>query len=234
MSRRGLSILMLVSLISLPLVAVQAQEAVEGPEEGLGGGGPMPGLLLLDLAGLNERLEANGYAPLVEMVSVMGGGGYGGEVRGLRFGGLGWSGDATSLAGQKAATLSIGFGGVMIERGLFAGEGYSLSLGAVIGGGGADLDLLDHRSTSFEDAIRNPANTSLTRGFFAIQTYAGLEFTLLDWIMLKVNLGYLWTFGEPWQQAGIPLIGPPESLSAPLVQVLVTFGGRGTLEEQEG
>ncbi|MCR4404091.1 MAG: hypothetical protein NUW06_02140 [Candidatus Acetothermia bacterium] len=231
MARHRLAVLLSVVLIGLPLASLGAQEAAPEAEEGIGGGGAMPGVVLLDLAGLNERLAANGYAPLPEMVIVMGGGGYGGEVRGLRFGGLGWGGDATSLQGQKVATFSIGFGGFMVERGLFAGRGYSLSLGAVIGGGGADLDLLDHRSTSFDDALSNPANTALTRGFFGVQAYAGLEFALLDWIMLKVNLGYLWTLGEPWKQAGLPLVGPPESLSAPLVQVMVTFGGRGTLEE---
>lgn len=234
MARHRLAVLLLVVLIGLPLVSLEAQEAAPEAEEGLGGGGPMPGVVFLNLAGLNERLEANGYAPLPEMVFVMGGGGYGGEVRGLRFGGLGWGGDAASLKGQKAATLSIGFGGFMVERGLFAGRGYSLSIGAVIGGGGADLDLLDHRSNSFDEAISNPANTVLTRGFFGFQAYTGLELLLLDWIILKVNLGYLWTFGEPWRQGGLPLVGPPESFSAPLVQVMVAFGGRGRLEEAEG
>jgi hypothetical protein len=232
MSRHRLTILLLVALLSLPLALVHAQEAAEGPEEAIGGGGPMPGLLLLDLARLNAKLEANGYGPLDKMVFVMGGGGYGGEARGLRFGGMGFGGEVSSMSAQRVATLSVGFGGFMVERGLFAGAGYSLSLGAVIGGGGADLDLLDHRSSSFDDAISNPANTSLTRGFFAIQPYAGIEVSLLDWIMLKVNLGYLWTFGEPWKQEGLPLQGPPESFSAPLVQVMVTFGGRATMEEK--
>lgn len=231
--RHSLAVLLPALLIGLTLILAQAQETgPAGPEEeGLGGGGPLPGVILLNLAGLNECLGANGYAPLPEMIFVMGGGGWGGEVRGLRFGGLGWGGEVSSLAGQKAAKLSIGFGGFMIERGLSAGPGYSLSVGAVIGGGGADLELLDHRSSSFEDAISNPANTALTRGFFGLQAYAGLEFALLDWIMLKLSLGYLWTFGEPWQQAGLPLIGPPETLSAPLVQVMIAFGGRAKLEE---
>jgi hypothetical protein len=232
MSGQRLVILLLIVLISLPLATAQAQEAAEGPEEGLGGGGPMPGLLLLDLAELNEYLEAYGYAPLDDMVFVMGGGGWGGELTGVRFGGLGWGGDITSKAGQRVATLSVGFGGFMIERGIFAGNRYSLALGAVIGGGGADLDLLSHQPTSFDDAISNPANTSLTRGFFAVQAYAGIEATLLDWILLKVNLGYLWTFGEPWKQQGLSLPGPPETFSAPLAQVMITFGGRAELEEE--
>lgn len=159
-------------LIGLPLALAQAQEATGGLKEepGIGGGGPMPALLLLDLAGLNQVLLNNGYGPLDNMVFL-------------------------------------------------------------IGGGGADLTLLDHRSSSFEKAISNPPNVSLTRGFFAIEIYAGIDFALLDWLMLKVNFGYLWTFGGPWKQDGLPLPGPPQSLSAPLIQIMMAFGGREAPEE---
>lgn len=194
----------------------------------------MPGLLLLDLEGLNQVLLANGYGPLDEMIFLMGGGGFGGLVEGLRFGGLGAGGEVSSILGDKVAKLAVGFGGFMVERGLFSGERYSLSAGAVIGGGGADLGLLDHRSASFEDAIVNPPSVSLTRGFFAVETYVGIDFSLLDWVMVKVNLGYLWTFGEPWKLDGLPLPGPPEKLSAPLIQIMISFGGREGVEEEEG
>jgi len=227
----GLTILLVLVLVSLPLALAQAQEAAEEPIEGIGGGGPMPALLLLDLAGLNQVLLNNGYGPLDNMVFLMGGGGFGGDIKDLRFGGLGSGGEISSVLSQKTATLSLGFGGFLIERGLFAGERYSLAVGTVIGGGGADLTLLDHRSSSFEDAIADPPNTSLTRGFFAIETYAGIDFAVLDWLMLKVNLGYLWTFGGPWKQESLPLPGPPQNFNAPMIQLMVTFGGREGLGE---
>ncbi|MFQ6033555.1 MAG: hypothetical protein ACE5KR_01705, partial [Candidatus Bipolaricaulia bacterium] len=188
-------------------------------------------LLFLDLSGLNQILLNNGYGPLDNTVFLTGGGGFGGGIKDLRFGGLGAGGKVSSILGEKTATLSIGFGGFLIERGVFAGERYSLALGAVIGGGDAELALLDHRSPSFEDAVKNPPNTSLTRGFFGIETYSGIDFALLDWVMLKVNLGYLWTFGGPWKQDGLPLPGPPQSLSAPILQVMIIFGGREGGEE---
>lgn len=229
----SLTILLVLVLVSLSLALAQAQAAEEVEEAGLGGGGPMPALLFLDLSELNRILLANGYGPLNEMVFLMGGGGFGGLVKNMRFGGLGAEGDVSSVLGQKVATLSIGFGGFMIERGLFAGERYSLAVGAVIGGGDAELTLVDHRPSSFEDAISDPPNTSLTRSFFAIETYVGIDFALLDWIMLKVNVGYLWTLGNPWKQDGLPLPGPPQSFNAPLIQIMIAFGGRGELEEEE-
>ena len=235
MSIRKLTILVMIVVAGL-LAAVQAAGGAEAAEPeaeaGIGGGGMAATLLFLDLSELNRVLEANGYGPLPDRVFLMGGGGFGGEVRGLRFGGLGVGGEASSILGDKVATLSLGFGGFLIEQGLFAGERYGLSLGTVIGGGGADLTLLDHRSTSFEGAIADPPNIRLTRGFFALETHLGLDFALLDWLMLRVNLGYLWTFGGPWKQDGLPLPGPPESFNAPLVRFMITFGGRGELEEE--
>jgi len=222
--------LLMLVLVTMPLILGWAQEAEE-PLEGIGGGGMMPALLLLDLEGLNQILLANGYGPLDNAVFLLGGGGFGGLINDVRFGGLGAGGEVSSILGEKVATLSVGFGGFLVERGIFAGDRYSLALGAIVGGGGADLTLLDHRASSFEDAIKNPPNTSLTRGFFGIETYVGIDFALLDWIMLKVNLGYLWTFGGPWKQDGLPLPGPPQSLNAPIIQVMITFGGREGFEE---
>ncbi|MGQ9477867.1 MAG: hypothetical protein ACUVRH_05205, partial [Candidatus Bipolaricaulia bacterium] len=111
-----------------------------------------------------------------------------------------------------------GFGG-LIEGLRFGGLGFG---GAVIGGGDARLTLRDRRPSSFVDAISDPPNAFFTRGFFAVQAHLEVELFVLDWLMLKVNLGYLWAFSEPWKLGQAELPGPPESLSAPLVQVLVS------------
>lgn len=225
-------ILVLVACAGLSWGVGSAQTSAAAGMEGLGGGGPIPGFLFLDLAELNQVLEAHGYAPLAGGMFLMGGGGFGGVVTGLRFGGLGLSGETRSSKGQKIAALSLGFGGFWLERGILARERYSVSLGVVIGGGGAELYLLHRRSDSFADAVENPPNTYLSREFFAVQTHIGAEFVLLDWIMLKVQVGYLWTLGEDWLQAGVPLAGPPRSLGGPVVQVMIALGGRGPLEEE--
>lgn len=241
-----LAILLAFILVALPValepVWMWAQEVPEEPEElemerakiGIGGGGVAATLLFLDLEELNEALLANGYGPLDGIVPLIGGSGFGGELEDLRFGGLGGGGEVSSILGEKLAKLSLGFGGFLIERGLLARKSYSFSMGLMIGGGSAELALLDHRSSSFGDAIANPPNTQLLREFFAVEAYAGVELALLEWVLLKVNLGYLWTFGGPWRQEGFPLPGPPRSLSAPLLQITLIFGGRGRLEEEGG
>ena len=67
------------------LAAVQAAGGAEAAEPeaeaGIGGGGMAATLLFLDLSELNRVLEANGYGPLPDRVFLMGGSGFGGEVR---------------------------------------------------------------------------------------------------------------------------------------------------------
>lgn len=218
---------LLVALLAMPALGEN-----EG-DQGMGGGGFMPGLLFLNLSDLNTVLEANGYAPFEEMIFVMGGGGFGGFIKGPRFGGMGWGGDTSSKLGTRKAQLSIGFGGFLIEQGLLSAERYSFSAGIVAGGGGADLKLLDHHSDSFETAISRPPNTALTRGFFAAEIYGAAEVSLLDWLTLKVYVGYLLTFGGPWEQDGNALPGPPKELGAPIVSFMITFGGKEEAEQPE-
>ena len=79
--KAGLTILLVIFVVGLPLALAPAQAAAEEEQEGIGGGGPMPACLFLDLSGLNQIIEANGYGPLGDMVFLMGGGGFGGAVR---------------------------------------------------------------------------------------------------------------------------------------------------------
>lgn len=223
MSKDRLTVLLLGVLISLPLVSLQVQGAE--PKEWFGRGGPMATILFFELGELNRLLLLSGYAPLPKRIILMGGGGGGGLVEGFRFGGLGCGGAVSSASGEKKATLEFGFGGFLIERGLLTRRRYSLLLGAVIGGGGAQLGLRDRRPNPSADAIR------LTQGFLALEIYAGVEVRVLDWLSLKVNLGYLWifwTFGEPWKLGQVEL---PGSFNSPLIQVMISFGWQGKLEE---
>jgi hypothetical protein len=156
---------------------------------------------------------------------MMGGGGYGGLVGEMRYGGAGLGGEISSTIGEKTATLSIGFGGVMIERGINTGQRNNLSIGVIIGGGGADLNLTDHRATTFEGAVADVPSLYITREFFTFQPYVGVEIPVLSWIMLKAQLGYVFTFGGEWQIEGYELPGPPKSFNAPVISIMVAFGG---------
>ncbi|OGF52696.1 MAG: hypothetical protein A2Z21_03775 [Candidatus Fraserbacteria bacterium RBG_16_55_9] len=216
------------------LVMGQEEMPMAMEEEGLGAGGPMPGWIMLDLSGLSTVLEAHGYAPFpTEGMFTMGGGGWGGLLKSWRFGGFGTGGETSSSVGNKAAVLSLGFGGFFLGYGLFSDEAYDVMVGTLIGGGGAELSLLDHRSESFDTAISNPPNTVLKRSFFTLEPQVSVAFTVLKWLSLRISGGYLVTFGGNWDQSGKELVGPPANFNAWMVQVMVSFGGKGDEEEQK-
>lgn len=209
-------------------LGVWAQEPL-----GLGGGGFMPVLLFPNFQELNEALAQAGFGKFDSPLILWGGGGFGGFLAGSRFGGMGYGGDITISSGEKSAQLSLGVGGFVIEQGLVAQERAGLSLGLMIGGGSAELLLIFQKPSSFTEALTTPACTNLSREFFALQPYVSAELFLLDWMFLKVNVGYLFTLGAPWEISGSPVAGPPSQLHTLVLQVFIAFGGKAPLEETE-
>ncbi|MCS7240733.1 MAG: hypothetical protein NZ651_05775 [Candidatus Bipolaricaulota bacterium] len=210
-------------------VGVWAQEPL-----GIGGGGFMPVFLFPNLQELNEELSQAGFGEFDSPLVLWGGCGFGGFLTGSRFGGMGYGGDITVSSGEKSAQLSLGVGGFVMEQGLVAQERAALSLGLMIGGGSAELLLVFHKPSSFGEALATPASTSLSRGFFALQPYVSAELFLLDWMFVKVNVGYLFSWGDPWEISGTAVAGPPGQLSAMVFQVFIVFGGKAPVEEPAG
>lgn len=202
-------------------------EPIPMAEMGMGGGGALGGWMFLDNAELNTALNDAGYAPLPDGLLLKGGGGGGGLLRGFRFGGYGAGGEVYSASGGKRAMLSVGYGGFWLSYGLASEASYDLSVGLLIGGGGATLKLTDHQPEDFEDAIGRPANTVLDRGFFALRPDVNVGVPVLPWLSLNVSGGYLVTLGDDWSHEGTTLPGPPASFSGWTVHVMIQFGGRG-------
>lgn len=230
-----MTLAVIVATLGLAWSAVGEQTPSERMEMGIGGGGPLVSLIFLDLASLNGVLEANDYAPLSEEMRFFGGGGGGGLVQGFRFGGFGGNGEVVSVNTEngKRAALSLGFGGFLLSYGLASLGPADLTLGSLIGGGGATLTLTAHRPERFEDAVARATNTVLTRGFFAVQPQTSLGVPVLSWLSLRISAGYLLTVGSDWELDGIELPGPPEHFHAWSVSVMVEFGGRGDGEQEE-
>lgn len=190
-----------------------------------GHGGLMPGWVMPELKELNELLAPKGYKPLPsEGFFVMGGGGAGGRKTGWRFGGAGTGGDVTTEHGEKVAKLSLSFGGFLAEYVLSSQSKYELTVGVLVGGGGAELRLLDHRSKNIQDAILNPPNVVLARGFFMVHPLAGVQLAVTKWLSVKFLGGYLWTLGENWKQEGKELPGASAGISGWTLQVLLMLG----------
>ncbi len=223
-------ILMILGAVIAVLWAVdpalgQQTPSMKIPKEGTGWGGPMPGWVMLELQELNELLAAKGYKPFPsEGFLVLGGGGAGGRKTGWRFGGAGTGGDVMTEHGEKVAKLSLSFGGFLAEYLLSSQSKYELTVGVLVGGGSAELRLLDHRSKDIQDAILNPPNILLERGFFMVHPLAGVQFPLNKWLALRFLGGYLWTFGENWKQEGKELSGASARISGWTLQVLLMFG----------
>ena len=218
-------------LIGLSTVGLANHEETAETMTGFGFGGPMIGLFFLELgeatesATVNGILAANGYGPLSERVVTFGGGGGGGVLGGVSLGGSGWGGSVTSIRAGKKAELSLGFGGMDIAYAL-AGNARSLLLvGAILGGGGLDLELRERIPESFEDAVADPTTTTLSRGFFAAEPYASFQIQPLSWLGFEVRFGYLLTLAGSWEEGGQEIEGPALDLSGSFVGLSIAFGG---------
>lgn len=225
------ALVMVMLLVNFPFMGLPHSEQMEEPASGFGFGGPMIGLFTLDLGGADEAdsingvLVANGYAPLPERMVTFGGGGRGGVIGGFSFGGSGWGESVTSIRAGKKAELSLGFGGMEAAYAIGGNVRSLLFLGAVLGGGGADLKLRARIPESFQDAIANPTSTTLSLGFFAAEPYVRFQVQPLDWLGFEVRLGYLFTLAGNWEEAGQEIAGPPLNLCGPFVGLSVSFGG---------
>ncbi|NOX44785.1 MAG: hypothetical protein GXO72_03475 [Caldiserica bacterium] len=203
-----------------------------GLGEGFGAGYSGAAFLFWDLAELNAALEAVGYPPVGGPLVLYGGMGIGGDD--LRFGGGGFGGSRSAGAGERRTELSMGLGGASGEILVLEGGGFSATVGAFLGGGGAELRLRSRAYGSLGDALAAPADLYLSRGFFLFLPFVSVEFWPLDWFGVRVTAGNLLAFPGPWRADGIEFTGPPETFGGPFFSVLVAFGGRGSTGPQGG
>ena len=170
------------------LLAVSCAVAANGPEDGAGGGGPMPSILFLDLGELNAAITAAGYPRISEVLFTMGGSGYGGWSDGVRFGGVGGSGATTSINGERSVRFGLETYGLLVEKVAASDSGLTIALGTVLGGGSLDLRLIDRFPDSFEDAVGAPYVASMTKGFYALQPYIAFEARPLHWMATRFQV----------------------------------------------
>jgi hypothetical protein len=195
---------------------------------GFGGGGVAA--FVPDLEGVNVFLSENGLAPMVPDVLFGGcGGGRGGIIGGPSLGGMGFGVAAESSSFDRRAELVIGAGGFDLGYAV-GGDGASvLTLGAVLGGGAAVLDLtfsgVEPAEAGAQGIIPEPVTRTVGRAFAMVMPYVSLEAQLMSFVGFDLRIGYLLpvfglTFGEV---VGIPT--PSLDLSGPYVSLSIVFGG---------
>lgn len=218
------------ALVGALSVSTYAAPDRRGNVDGWGAGGFALGALKLDLGGLNAKLEANGFAPLNETVFIIGGGGSGGT-KDWTIGGFGGGGEVTSVKDGRTASLSIGFGGMHVQRYTYVGS-LALSGGLMLGGGGAEIRRSTGSPNDADAAIGHSYDTVLSSGFMALAPTAGVRIPLNEWIHLQAEGSYLFTVGK-WEHLGKTITDLP-SISGPMFRVGLLFGGSAPdLEKME-
>jgi len=212
-----------VSSLCLLSLAVLA----EGPptDKFVGGGGPMPSLLFLNLDDLNEAIVDGGYPQLSPILFANGGGGYGGLIDGFRVGGFGLGGDTTSISDSRYVTLDLEYGGLLIENAVQSEADFTILCGALLGFGSLDLHFVEGEPETFEEAVANPFISSISKEFYAAQPYIAVEAKPFSWMWLRFQVGYLWTLPGKWNYGDTAFSGPPQTLGGPTVGIMIRFGG---------
>lgn len=193
-----------------------------GREMGAGFSGA--GILFWDISSLNSALADAGYPRLEGSPILYGGLGLGG--REIRLGGGGFGGAVSVRVEERSASLSLGFGGFVVEIPAMDSESFVFAVGILAGGGGAELLLRSRTYTSFGDAVAGPSDLYLSRGFWAILPYVAAEFWPGEWLGIRIMAGNLIAFSEGWRGDGNEFPGPPETFGGPFLGFLAVFGGR--------
>jgi len=209
-----------------------------GASAGFGLGGATIGVLFADLSSINALLGELGYGSIDEPPIVAGGFGRGGALPGPFFGGRGWGADAVTTVAGGSAEVAVGFGGFEFGAALGGNERSVLTVGVVLGAGGASLELHPAAAgparaddVASRGIVPVPQPASLHRVFAGIEAAVGLHVHPLPWLGLELRLGYFFSpFGIQWGENG--LVGDEASLdlSGPMVCLSVAFGGIGAVD----
>ncbi len=197
------------------------------------GGGPSARALFLDFSGLNAHLSGAGFAGDFKL---------GGNAAFLMSGGGGFIGDRLRIGGvgaERSWVVSIDspnfdhvelffqYDGLLIESLMKARRG-GIAFGGVFGTGRISLRLSKASLGRFDEVIKQPNNLELSREFFIVQPYLSAEFKLLDFLGLKLEVGFLFGLGqEDWKLSDGTKVagGPLSTIRAPALGIMLVFGG---------
>jgi len=218
------------------VLAIVTPCAAAGSEPTLwfGFGGSSAGVFFPDLSRMNAFLDDQGHAPFGEMMPLAGGRGRAGSFPGLSLGGIGWGGEMASIAADRSAVLEVGVGG--IEAGLVVGGDRRslLTFGLVLGGGGAELTLIEDpvasNGMSGESGVLGiliePTRHIASSAFTAIEPFVSFQVQPFRFLGFELHLGYLFplfdvTWGDPH------VVDAPLELAGPVVNLSVSWGAIG-------
>ncbi|MCK4641348.1 MAG: hypothetical protein KAU06_08420 [Candidatus Marinimicrobia bacterium] len=206
-------------------------------------------MMELNVDAINNKLAEIGLSSFDKNIFMSGGGGWGYIGRGIRIGGLGAHGQVKSAGNPgsidiaKEVTLSINFGGFMIEKVFHPFNKTELYFGTMIGGGNAQLKfeqwsgpvvwdelwggynntVIDTSSMSFTDY-----QNELSCGYITALPTIGFRYNIFRWAAVGVNVGYLYSKmnQDGWKMDGKTVSGVPDiDFSNVIYRFNIYFGG---------
>ena len=215
-----------------------------------GAGGFDTYMLPLEIKAINSQLGDLQITEFKDNMFLTGGGGWGYVGKSIRIGGLGFGGftvtDGAPVSGkiQKEFTLSLGFGGFLIERSFHPFNNSEIYIGSMIGGGTAAIkmvqwsgpvtwdDVWSGYSTASDPDTTTHAfydyQTDMSSHFFTVMPSIGFTYNVFRWCAIGLSAGYLYTNldQEGWKMEGRRVSNAPEiDFSNTIYRLSVYFGG---------
>ncbi len=215
----------------LPIILILvAPASAAGPQFAVGGGGPGIGLFMPDLAEINAFVEGAGFVPFEGDLFLIGGGGRGGLVPGLTWGGAGWGAWIESEDAVTHAEYGLGLGGFDLGFAVGGSPRSVLTFGTVFGCGAAEIVLTEYPSIQLERLVPRgivvePTQEMYDSLFFLVAPYIDVQIQLLPWMGFGIRAGYVWAPIElNWVDRG-SLDPPSLAPSGSYVRFSLRFGG---------
>ncbi len=226
-------------------VNLQAQsDFQEGWNGRIGGGGGVSGFFIKpDLTPISNFLDGVGVGNFVDNgVFGFGGGGFAYLMvfKNFRIGGVGFgASNSKSIVKNgfnKEVAYNYGGGGLTVEYTLPSVYKVSLSVGALIGGASAELDIYQNKgSIDWNSLSSDFVNTQsskilshkLKNGFFVFAPTLNLDVPVNRFLVFRLGGGYLIPLNNEWKvDNGITLTNFPSDMNskAYFVQIGIYFG----------
>jgi len=192
------------------------------------------GIALLDLEGLNNALENEGYKGFEETLYLSGGGAYREFSNSFRLGGLGYRGSTKTSFQDGNGQFTLSYGGLLLEGKVNITKRVALLAGGLAGIGSVDLRINESIPESFESALNNvPVTHKLSKQFYGVQPTLVMEVSLFPWLSARASASYLWGPANKWNMAGKKFGGPLDSVNAPIFGLSFHLAGASSAGQAE-
>lgn len=197
-------VLLAILMTTLFAIAVQAENNENNVLLRFTGGGGMVEVYFIDLSELNDKLIKNDFAALGNQLITYGGEFFSQNEKNFRYSIFGATGVLSSNLNDKVASLSVGHGGIWLEKIFPLSDQVAFSGGLSASLGRYELELVHSKSADFFDPIQSLSKSAM----FILKPQFGIHYSVKRYFDLELKLGYGYshTLGG-WTMGGSALSG---------------------------